>query len=436
MSLLVRGGRLLDPAAGRDGRFDLLLEGGRVAEVAPDLSHLLPKGSEPRGLEVFDAAGLTVTPGLIDIHAHLRVPGQTHKETLETGTRAAAAGGFTQVVTLANTRPVIDDPLLLEAVAAQAAREGIVRVRVAAAVTKGQEGRELAPLGALARAGAVAASDDGRAVADAGVFRRALEYAKAFGLVVLDHAEDPGLAGDGVVHEGTVAAALGLPGIPSLAESVAVARDVELAGFTGARLHVMHVSARESLGPLRRAKERGFPVTAEVTPHHLALTVAEVARLRYDTSTKVNPPLRDEEDREALVEALREGVIDCIATDHAPHAADEKDLPYRKAPFGMTGFETAFALLYTELVERGRLPLAELVRRMTREPARILGLPGGRLAEGDPADLAIFDLAAVWRVDPARFESRGKNTPLSGRELRGLCRATVVGGRVVWRNAG
>lgn len=434
MNLLVRGGRLLDPASGRDGRYDLLIEGGRVAEVAPDLSHLLPEGSEPRGIEVLEASGLLVLPGLVDIHAHLRTPGQSHKETLETGTRAAAAGGFTQVVTLANTVPVLDDPLLVEALAARVEREAVVRVHVAAAVTKGQMGRELAPLGALAQAGACAVSDDGRPIADAGVMRRALEYAKGFGLVLLDHAEDPGLAGEGVVHEGPVAAALGLPGLPSLAESVAVARDVALAGLTGARLHVMHVSARASLEPIRRAKEEGFPVTAEVTPHHLALTVAEVARFRYDARTKVNPPLRDEEDREALVEALAEGLLDCIATDHAPHAADEKDAPYRDAPFGISGFETAFALVHTELVRPGRLPLPELVRRMTVEPARVLGLRGGRLAPGDPGDLALFDLEARWRVEPERFESRGRNTPLVGRELLGRCRATVVGGRVVWRD--
>lgn len=430
MALLIRGGRLIDPATGRDGRFDVLVEGGRVAAVAPDLSGRLP--AEGDGVEVFDARGLVVTPGLIDVHTHLRVPGQAHKETLATGTAAAAAGGFTQVCTLPNTHPVIDSPWLVEAVLARAREDAVVRVHVVGALTKGQEGRELAPLDAMARAGAVAFSDDGRPVADAGVLRRAMEYARAIGLPILDHAEDPGLTGRGVMHEGPVSLALGLPGIPAASEVVAVQRDVTLAAFTGARLHVMHLSTAGAVEAVRRAKEAGAPVTAEVTPHHLALTVAEVERLRYDASTKVNPPLRDESDRQALVQGLRDGVIDLIATDHAPHSGDEKALPYVDAPFGISGLETAFALAYGALVESGALTLPELVRRMTAEPARALGLPGGSLREGDPADIAVFDVNAEWIVDPAAFRSKGKNTPLAGRRVRGRCVATFVAGRRVW----
>ncbi|MBX5476459.1 MAG: dihydroorotase [Clostridia bacterium] len=430
MALLIRGGRLIDPATGRDGRFDVLVEGGRVAAVAPDLSGRLP--AEGDGVEVFDARGLVVTPGLIDVHTHLRVPGQAHKETLATGTAAAAAGGFTQVCTLPNTHPVIDSPWLVEAVLARAREDAVVRVHVVGALTKGQEGRELAPLDAMARAGAVAFSDDGRPVADAGVLRRAMEYARAIGLPILDHAEDPGLTGRGVMHEGPVSLALGLPGIPAASEVVAVQRDVTLAAFTGARLHVMHLSTAGAVEAVRRAKEAGAPVTAEVTPHHLALTVAEVERLRYDASTKVNPPLRDESDRQALVQGLRDGVIDLIATDHAPHSGDEKALPYVDAPFGISGLETAFALAYGALVESGALTLPELVRRMTAEPARALGLPGGSLREGDPADIAVFDVDAEWIVDPAAFRSKGKNTPLAGRRVRGRCVATFVAGRRVW----
>lgn len=430
MALLIRGGRLIDPATGRDGRFDVLVEGGRVAAVAPDLSGRLP--AEGDGVEVFDARGLVVTPGLIDVHTHLRVPGQAHKETLATGTAAAAAGGFTQVCTLPNTHPVIDSPWLVEAVLARAREDAVVRVHVVGALTKGQEGRELAPLDAMARAGAVAFSDDGRPVADAGVLRRAMEYARAIGLPILDHAEDPGLTGRGVMHEGPVSLTLGLPGIPAASEVVAVQRDVTLAAFTGARLHVMHLSTAGAVEAVRRAKEAGAPVTAEVTPHHLALTVAEVERLRYDASTKVNPPLRDESDRQALVQGLRDGVIDLIATDHAPHSGDEKALPYVDAPFGISGLETAFALAYGALVESGALTLPELVRRMTAEPARALGLPGGSLREGDPADIAVFDVDAEWVVDPAAFRSKGKNTPLADRRVRGRCVATFVAGRRVW----
>ncbi|MBE3589518.1 MAG: dihydroorotase [Firmicutes bacterium] len=430
MALLIRGGRLVDPATGRDGRFDVWVEDGRVAAVAPDLAARLP--AEGGSVEVFEAAGCVVTPGLIDVHTHLRVPGQAHKETLATGTAAAAAGGFTQVVTFPNTRPVIDSPWLVEAVLARAREEARVRVHVAGALTRGQEGRELAPLAAMARAGAVAFTDDGRPVADAGVFRRALEYARAVGLPVLDHAEDPGLSGAGVVHEGPVALALGLPGIPALSEAAAVARDVALSALTGARLHVLHLSTAGAVEAVRRAKEAGAPVTAEVTPHHLAFTVAEVERLRYDASTKVNPPLRDEADRQALIEGLRSGVIDLIATDHAPHSPDEKSLPYVDAPFGISGLETAFPLAYAVLVQGGVLTLAELVRRFTVEPARALGLPGGRLAEGDPADIAIFDLDAEWVVDPSALRSKGKHTPAAGRRLRGRCAATFVGGRRVW----
>lgn len=433
MTILVRGGHLVDPVGGRDGRFDLLLEDGRVARVAPDLGDLVPGGPRRDGFHVIEAGGLTLTPGLVDPHTHLRVPGQSHKETMASGTRAAAAGGFTQVSTLPNTSPVVDSALLVEAVRARAREEGVVRVNVVGALTKGQEGRELAPLGAMAKAGAVAFSDDGRPVADAGVMRRAMEYAAAFGLPILDHAEDPGLSGRGVVHEGPVALALGLPGIPSLAEALGVGRDAALAGLTGARLHLMHLSCAESVEAVRRAKAYGWPVTAEVTPHHLALTVAEVERLRYDTATKVNPPLRDEEDRQALIAALKEGVIDCIGSDHAPHSADEKELPYTEAPFGISGLETAFGLCLEALVRTGVMTLAEMVRRLTWEPARALGLTGGRLAEGDPADVALFDLDAEWTVDPARFQSLGKNTPLAGRTLRGRPVMTIVAGEIVWR---
>lgn len=437
-ALWIRQAYAIDPQSGREGTTDILVEKGVIAAIDGDLSGKRglpedPKALSPEKVQVVEAEGLLLTPGLIDLHVHLRVPGQAHKETMETGTRAAAAGGFTQILTLPNTQPVIDRPELVEEVLSLAKEKAVVRVHVAASVTLGQRGETLAPLGRLSRAGALAFTDDGRPVRDPFLMAMALTYARHLGKVILSHSEEPAFSRDGVCHQGKVALRLGLKGIPSLAESLGVMRDIQLALATGGRLHLMHLSTKESVEALRWGKAMGAPITAEVTPHHLALTTEELERWRYDPCTKVNPPLREEEDRQALVEALREGLIDIIATDHAPHSREEKSLSYEEAPFGISGLETAFPLLYETLVRPGHLKLVDLIRRLTVEPARLLGLPGGKLLEGEPADLSLFDLNTPFVVDPETFQSKGKNTPLKGRELRGRCVRTFVAGKEVWR---
>ncbi|HEU4367097.1 MAG TPA: dihydroorotase [Methylomirabilota bacterium] len=424
MSLLIRNGRVVDPAGSMDAVQDVLVKGDRVERLGSGLP-------APDGAAVIDAAGKVVCPGFIDIHVHLREPGFEYKETVATGTRAAAAGGFTAVCCMANTHPVNDNRSITDYIRARAAAEGAVRVYPIGAVTRGLGGKELAELAELAEAGCVAFSDDGKCVMNAALYRRAMEYTLPFGVPVISHAEDDHLADGGAMHEGVVSTELGVPGVPAAAEDVMVARDILLAELTGAHLHVAHLSTAGAVRLVREAKARGVRVTAEVTPHHLLLT--DEAVRSFDVNTKMNPPLRSRRDTEALLEGLLEGTIDCIATDHAPHALSEKEGEFDRAAFGIVGLETAVGLLLDRLVRPGILPLPTLVARLSRDPARLLGLPGGSLAPGSPADLTILDPSAEWTVDPARFESRSRNTPFGGWTLTGRPWMTIVGGRIAWQ---
>jgi dihydroorotase len=434
-SIGIRGGRVLDPPRGVDLVGDVLIREGRIAAVGPDVA----AGAD----RTIDARGLIVCPGLVDIHCHLRDPGFEHKETIETGTRAAAHGGFTTVCCMANTEPPIDSRASVEYVLRTAAAQGAVRVLPIGCITRGRQGKELAEMGDLAEAGAVGFSDDGSPVADAALMRHALEYSSAFALPVIEHSEELSVSHEGVMHEGWVSNRLGLRGIPAAAEETAVARDIALAELTGAHLHVAHVSTAGSVELVRRAKERGVHVTAEVTPHHLALTdeavmlaaVESPGGLAYDTNAKVNPPLRPRADVDACIEGLADGAIDAIATDHAPHATEDKLCEFDFAAFGISGFETALALCLS-LVHEGKLDLSTLIYKLTAGPVQALGLarsvPGlGSLAEGAPGDVLVFDPEAEWLVDPERFISKGKNTPLAGRTLKGRVVATVYGGAVL-----
>lgn len=423
--ILLEGGRVLDPSQGVDRTGDVLIEDGRVAASGEKLA-----GRE--GAAVVDVSGLVVAPGLIDLHAHLREPGDEHKETIESGARAAAAGGFTTVLAMPNTDPPIDDPAAVGFVLAAGLRAGGARVLPVGAASRGQLGEQMTEVGELVAAGAVAVSDDGHPIASSGFMRRLLEYTQTFGIPVLQHAEDRELAAGGVMNEGRVATALGLRGQPNAAEAAMVARDVLLAALTGGHLHVCHVSTREAVEQIRRAKERGVPVTAEVTPHHLVLT--EEAVRGYRTEAKMNPPLRTESDREAVRQALADGTIDAIATDHAPHHYEEKEREFDDAPFGVVGLETALGVGVSELVSSGLLSLSDLVDRLSCAPARIMGLPAGTLRSGSPADIVVFDPEEEWTVDPGRFLSLSRNTPFAGRRLTGRVRLTLVGGRTVFRS--
>jgi len=423
MSVLIRGGRLVDPANSIDGVHDLLLEDGKVSKLGATLA-------APQGAAVIEAAGKLVCPGLIDIHVHLREPGYEYKETVATGTRAAAAGGFTAVCCMANTHPVNDNRSITDYILAKAKSEGLVRVYPIGAVTRGLEGKELAELAELAEAGCVAFSDDGKCVMNAELYRRAMEYTLPFGMPVISHAEDHTLARGGCMHEGVVSTELGLRGIPAAAEDVMVARDVLLAELTGAHVHIAHLSTAGAVRLVRDAKARGVRVTAEVTPHHLLLT--DEAVRGWNPNTKMAPPLRTKRDTEALIEALADGTIDCVATDHAPHAVAEKEGEFDHAANGIVGLETAVTLLYDRLVRPGVLPLATLVARLSRDPARLLNLPGGSLAVGAPADVTVLDPDAAVTVDPARFASKSRNTPFGGWTATGRPWKTIVGGKVVW----
>jgi dihydroorotase len=372
---------------------------------------------------------MVVCPGFIDLHAHLREPGREDKETIVSGTRAAAAGGFTAVCAMPNTDPVNDNAGITRSILEKARVEGAVRVYPIGAITRGSLGQELAEYGELREAGCVAVSDDGKPVASARMMRRALEYARAFDLTVIDHCEEPTLSETACMNEGPVATLLGLRGAPAAGEAIVVARDVLLAELTGGHVHLCHMSARGSVAIIREAKERGIRVTAEVTPHHLTLT--DYACEEYDTHAKMNPPLREAADVAALRGALKEGVIDCIASDHAPHAYDEKEAAFDDAPFGVVGLETAFAVAHTELVIGGVFTLPELIRRMSTEPARVFHLPGGTLAPGSVADVAVLDLTAKWSVDPTAFHSKSRNTPFAGRALTGRADLTIVAGAIV-----
>ncbi len=379
---------------------------------------------------MFDASGMVVCPGLVDVHVHLREPGQEHKETIASGARAAAAGGFTAVVAMPNTDPPIDSPASVGFVLAEGVRAGAARVYPTGCITVGQKGEQLTEIGELVDAGAVAITDDGRPVMSAAVMRLALEYAQTFDLPVAVHEEDLTLSRGGAMNEGIIATRLGLTGIPNAAEDVMIARDLLLAQLTGGRLHVQHVSTRAGVEMIRAARARGVRVSAEATPHHFTLTDAAVER--YATDAKMNPPLRSEADRDAVVEGVRDGTLDVIATDHAPHHYDEKEQAFEDAPNGIVGLETALGLVLTELVAKGVIDLTGLVERMSCAPARAMGLPGGTLRRGAAADVTVFHPELEWVVDAARFESMSRNTPFRGWTLRGRAIRTIVGGRTVW----
>lgn len=424
MDIILRGGQIIDPFQGIDSVADILISGGRVAGYGLNMSRA--------GAEVIDVAGKAVVPGLIDMHAHLREPGFEYKEDIRTGTRAAARGGFTAVACMPNTQPVLDSGLLIAALRDKAVRTGLVRVYPIGAVTKGLRGGEMAELGGMRREGAVAFSDDGMPVLSAALMRCVLEYAAMLGVPVIDHCEEKSLVGDVGINAGRVAVLLGLRGMPAAAEDTMVARDCLLAGMTGGHVHIAHLSTAGAVEIVRQAKARGIRVTAEACPHHFTLT--EEAVNDYDTNAKVNPPLRTAADVAAVRAGLRDGTIDVIATDHAPHAADEKEAEFSLAPAGISGLETAVPLVLTELVETGVLSMAEAIYKMTAAPARILGLAGGSLRVGAAADITVIDRAAAETVDPAAFASKGRNTPFAGRAVRGLPFLTMVGGRIVMRD--
>jgi dihydroorotase len=423
--LLVRAAWVLDPRTDLDGPHDVLVRGGEIAEIAPPGTL-----DAPAGAETVEGGGRHLFPAFVDPHVHLRTPGQEHKEDLVTGTRAAAAGGFCAIIAMPNTSPVLDEPARVRGMLAQAARDARVPVGTLAAVSVGQHGEQLTEMSLLTDAGALGFTDDGHPVVSAGLLRRALRYQSLCGGVVALHEEDPALSGTGVMHEGTVSLALGLDGIPSISESTMIARDALIAQHEDARVHFQHLSARSSVDVLAAARARGARVSGEVTPHHLLLTHEAVRGL--DTSFKVNPPLRGEEDRAALIDALREGTIECIGSDHAPHSRDEKAVPFEQAPMGTTGLESAFAVLHTELVLPGTLALATLVERLTAG-ARLFALETPRIAVGSPANLCLADLAARWRIGEAGYESRSANSCFARREVSGRVLLTIAAGAVAYR---
>ena len=420
--VVLRGARIVDPVAGLDGVGDLRLAEGAIAAVG--------EGIRESGDRVVEVAGLVAAPGFCDMHVHFREPGLEYKETVASGAAAAVAGGFTAVACMANTDPVNDSPSVTAHIRQLAKAAGLARVHPIAATTQGMQGERISEFGALKASGAVAVSDDGLPVGDPAVMRRALEYSRLHDLPVIEHCETLELTGDGAMREGACAARIGLPGIPAASEFIAVDRNIALAEITGARLHIAHLSTARSAAAVRRAKAAGIRVTAEVTPHHLLLTDEAVGD--YDTATKMKPPLAAEADREALVAAIADGAADAIATDHAPHHPDEKKLCFQSAPFGIVGLETAVPLVLDRLVASGAIPLARAVGLLSTGPRQILGLPGGDLRPGSPADITLLDLEAVGTINPASFRSRGSSTPFAGLSLRGQVAATWVGGREVY----
>ena len=424
VAILLKGGRVVDPMHSRDGMFDVRIENGRVAQIDRDLPQ-----NDARVVEV--PSGVVVCPGLIDIHVHLREPGQEHKETVATGVEAAVAGGFVGVACMPNTDPVNDHSGVTELILQKAAEADLAHVYPIGAVSIGSKGKQLAEIGELYKAGCVAVSDDGHPIADALLMRRALEYASMFHIPVINHCEDPSLKGDGSAHEGYHAAVLGLRGIPGAAESIMVERDVSLSELTGGHVHIAHMSARGSLRAVRSGKERGIAVTCEVTPHHFILTDEQ---LSYDTNFKMNPPLREGADRDAMLEGLVDGSIDVIATDHAPHHADEKAVEFDTAPFGIVGLETAVSLILDRLLHPGTLTLSRIIELLAVNPARVLGLKAGGLTVGAPADITLLAPDTTVDVSAASFRSKGRNTPFDGWSLRGAVAATIVRGRTVYVN--
>ena len=428
MKRLLKGGRVVDPINGRDGIFDLLIDGDRIAEVGTNL--------KADGAEVINIpAGLVVCPGLIDMHVHLREPGQEHKETVATGVASAVAGGFTAVACMPNTRPVNDNAGVTKLILQKAAEANLARVYPIGAVSRGQKGEELADLAELKEAGCVAVTDDGLPVATALLARRALEYTSMFNMPVIEHCEDQTLKGDGVAHEGPVAASLGLRGIPGVAEAITAGRDILLAEMTGGHLHIAHMSAWTTIEAVRQGKSRGVKVTCEVCPHHFTLTDDLLAApVAYDTNTKMNPPLREARDRDAMIAGLVDGTVDVISTDHAPHHYDEKNVEFDRAPFGIVGLETAVSITLDRLVHTGLITLSRMVELMSVNPARILNVPGGSLSPGAPADVTILALDLPVTVDKTKLVSKSKNTPFHGWSFRGGVAATIVGGRTVYTN--
>jgi len=421
--ILIRGGRVIDPSRNVDEVTDLFIADGKIQALGRDLGR-------PDDAHVVEAGGKVVAPGLIDLHVHLREPGQEDVETVATGAMAAAAGGFSAVCAMPNTDPVTDNQAAVGFIVSQAQRAAKARVYPIGAVSLGQKGQQLAEFGELVGAGAVAVSDDGKPVASSHLMRTALEYARTFGIPVADHCEEPTLAAGGAMHEGVVSTRLGLKGIPAAAEEIMVARDILLAELTGGHVHLCHMSTRGSVELIRRAKQQGLRVTSEACPHHFTLT--HEACEGYNTNAKMNPPLREPEDREAIRQGLRDGTIDVICTDHAPHHYDAKEREFDDAPNGIIGLETALGLAVTELVETGLLSLAGLVTRMSVMPARIFNLPGGTLAPGCSADVVVLDPVVGWTVEPEEFFSKSRNTPFAGRRLKGRAETTIVRGQVVF----
>lgn len=431
--LLIEGGRVVDPRSGLDEPLDVLVIDDKIARIGRGLREVMglsPEGKLVPGVRVVDAKGKIVAPGLVDIHVHLRDPGQEHKEDIESGTRAACAGGFTSVACMPNTDPPIDNGGLVRYVKERARDFGYSNVYVIGCITKGRKGEALAEIEEMVREGAVAISDDGSSVRNAEILRCAMLYTRQFGVPVICHCEDADLSGKGVMNMGKVATVLGLRGIPAESEEIVVSRDVMLSRMAGCHLHVAHVSTKRSVEIIRRAKGEGLNVTAEATPHHLCFTEDLVKDLDYHTATKVNPPLRTAEDVEALREGLKDGTIDCIASDHAPHAREEKEVEYDYAPFGISGLETAFGLVWTDLVSKGVLSVLEALALMSQKPARVVGIDKGSLREGGDADIVVVDPNLEWTVKSSEFHSKGKNTFLDGYKMKGKVVLTVVGGRM------
>lgn len=424
MKLLIKGGRVINPAANFDETADVLIEDGKIIKIA--------KGIQDKADEVYEADGKVVAPGLVDIHVHLREPGQEAKEDFASGTQAAAAGGFTTICTMPNTKPVVDTAALVRSLKQRAADVGVVNVEIIGAVTKEQAGAELAEMGDMIDAGAVAFSDDGHFDSNAKVLLNAYDYLHTFDKVIINHEEEPTLVEDGVMNEGHRSAMLGLKGRPSVAEDIAVARDILLAEYADAQVHVAHISTARSVDLVRQAKKRGVKVTAEATPQHLTMT-EECVNL-FDTSTKINPPLRAQADCEAILAGLKDGTIDAIVTDHSPHAQEEKDREYIYAPSGFPGLETSLGVMLTDLYHAGKLELPTLISKMSYEPAKVLGLTAGTLTEGAAADVTVIDPELEWQVDEKKFYTKGSHSPFAGRKLKGKAVLTVVKGQIVMQD--